>query len=397
MAGTHDLNKDWYRVFLDECNYVPTYDDDPIFEIPFTINVSGNVGYIHGPAYSLTSTVGETWGNSSGSLRLSILHRFTYDPEDARRNAIGYWSYNNGNPNLLNNQTNYCNKWSKLFDSEHRMSVDGTGSTGINFPYMRYADVLLMYAEAVNEIDGPSGAGNCGLTAKDAFIKVRERAFRNVADKATKVDAYVEAAGDKDSFQKLIQEERKWEFAGEGLRWKDLVRWNIYNQVIFKTFWQFYSIANQDPSVDPMYYKYPRTGTYYKVISKGDDGWDYSFPNQTLKQLKFYSKPERNFYNLWMDFGTEFQDLLEEVPTTGADAWTRTQMFSWWDDNNGLPTGACRLSVRGYIYVNLSDIMIPDLESDTPASQLPTLRYILPIPEDAILRSNGTYKNYYGY
>lgn len=397
MAGTHDLNKDWYRVFLDECNYVPTYDDDPIFEIPFTINVSGNVGYIHGPAYSLTSTVGETWGNSSGSLRLSILHRFTYDPEDARRNAIGYWSYNNGNPNLLNNQTNYCNKWSKLFDSEHRMSVDGTGSTGINFPYMRYADVLLMYAEAVNEIDGPSGAGNCGLTAKDAFIKVRERAFRNVADKATKVDAYVEAAGDKDSFQKLIQEERKWEFAGEGLRWKDLARWNIYNQVIFKTFWQFYSIANQDPSVDPMYYKYPRTGTYYKVISKGDDGWDYSFPNQTLKQLKFYSKPERNFYNLWMDFGTEFQDLLEEVPTTGADAWTRTQMFSWWDDNNGLPTGACRLSVRGYIYVNLSDIMIPDLESDTPASQLPTLRYILPIPEDAILRSNGTYKNYYGY
>jgi len=396
MAGTHSLNKDWYKVFLDECNYVPTYDDDPIFEIPFTINVSGNVGYIHGPAYSLTTTIGETWGNSSGSMRLSALHRFTYDSQDARRNAIGYWSYNNGNPNLLNNQTNYCNKWSKLFDSDHRMSVDGTGSTGINFPYMRYADVLLMYAEAVNEIDGPSGAGNCGLTAQTALAMVRERAFREAADKATKVDAYVTAANDKESFLQLIQDERKWEFAGEGLRWKDLVRWNIYNQVIFKTFHQFYAIASQDRTVDPMYDKYPKT-VWYKVVSKGEEGFDTSFPNQTLKQLKFWKNTEKGFDNLWMDYGIDYREELDNIPKTGDDAWTSATWFNWEDTNLGIPTAACRLSVRGYIYADQANELHPDLDAFTPATDLPTLRYILPIPEDALLRSNGTYKNYYGY
>ena len=396
MAGTHSLNKDWYKVFLDECNYVPTYDDDPIFEIPFTINVSGNVGYIHGPAYSLTTTIGETWGNSSGSMRLSALHRFTYDSQDARRNAIGYWSYNNGNPNLLNNQTNYCNKWSKLFDSDHRMSVDGTGSTGINFPYMRYADVLLMYAEAVNEIDGPSGAGNCGLTAQTALAMVRERAFREAADKATKVDAYVTAANDKESFLQLIQDERKWEFAGEGLRWKDLVRWNIYNQVIFKTFHQFYAIASQDRTVDPMYKKKKKT-VWYKVVSKGEEGFDTSFPNQTLKQLKFWKNTEKGFDNLWMDYGIDYREELDNIPKTGDDAWTSATWFNWEDTNLGIPTAACRLSVRGYIYADQANELHPDLDAFTPATDLPTLRYILPIPEDALLRSNGTYKNYYGY
>lgn len=396
IAGTHSLTKDWYNVFLDECRYVPTYDDDPIFEIPFTIDVSGNVGYIHGPAYSLTTTIGETWGVSSGSLRLSALHRFTYDASDVRRNAIGYWSYSNGTPSLLNNQTNYCNKWSKLFDPEHRMSVDGTSSTGINFPYMRYADVLLMYAEAINEIDGPDGAGKSGMTARQALAKVRERAFRNATDNAMKVDAYVASAGDKESFLKLIQDERKWEFAGEGLRWKDLVRWNIYNQVIFNTFHQFYSIASQDRSVDPMYDKYPRT-VWYKVVSKGEDGFDTTFPNQTLKQIKFWKKDEVGFDNLWMDYGKEYRELLDEIPKTGADAWSTATWFNWEDSNLGIPNAACRLSVRGYIHADIANELHPDLDATTPANQLPTLRYILPIPEDAIMRSNNTYKNYYGY
>ena len=231
MAGTHDLNKDWYRVFLDECNYVPTYDDDPIFEIPFTINVSGNVGYIHGPAYSLTSTVGETWGNSSGSLRLSILHRFTYDPEDARRNAIGYWSYNNGNPNLLNNQTNYCNKWSKLFDSEHRMSVDGTGSTGINFPYMRYADVLLMYAEVMNELAGANGnyQGDAGMTALQALAMVHNRGVKENNNDTSIEGDFLQAAANhnKEQFLNDIAQENAWELTGECARKWDLVRWGM--------------------------------------------------------------------------------------------------------------------------------------------------------------------------
>ena len=400
IAGTHSLGKNWYDVFLDECKYITsTVDDDPIFELPFTIDVSGNVGYVHGPAYSLTTTVGETWGSSNGGLRLSALHRFTYDESDVRRQAIGYWSYSNGTPSLLNNQTNYCNKWSKLFDPDHRMSVDGTGSTGINFPYMRYADVLLMYAEAVNQIDGPTGAGNSGLTAQQALEQVRERAFRNSpdADKQELVYDYVEAATSKEDFLKLIQDERAWEFAGEGLRWKDLVRWDIYNDVIFKTFWQFYSIGEQDDSVDPKYNHVYPSRVFYKVVSRGDEGWDYNFPNQTLQQLRFYKDDASGFDNIWMYFSTEYRDLMDNIPTTGTNAWQSAYLFNWQDDNLGIPTAACRLSVRGYIYADQGDQLHPNINYPAAHSSLPTLRYILPIPQDAISRSNGTYKNYYGY
>ena len=60
---------------------------------------------------------------------------------------------------------------------------------------MRYADVLLMFAEAENEINnGPTAA------AKSALKSVRERAFRNASNKALMVDAYVESAGSKEEF-----------------------------------------------------------------------------------------------------------------------------------------------------------------------------------------------------
>lgn len=57
----------------------------------------------------------------------------------------------------------------------------------------------------------------------------------------------------------MIFDERAWEFAGEGLRWKDLVRWNLYNQVVYKTFWKYYGYGSQDYSYDfdNMYNTYP--------------------------------------------------------------------------------------------------------------------------------------------
>ena len=409
VAGTHSLTKDWYDVFIDECKYIASTGDDPIFEIPFTLNTSGQIGYIHGPGYS--KTVYDTWGASNGGVRLNAFHRFTYDNQDVRRNAIGFWSYSEDNASILNTQTNYCNKWSKLWDPNYRMDKNLTGGTGINFPYMRYADVLLMYAEAINEIDGPNGIGQCGLSAKDALELVRDRAFRNAANKADKVDTYVETAGaNHDAFLKAIQDERAWEFAGEGLRWKDLVRWNIYNKVIYKTFWQFIGMANQDDTYDPKYHDYP-ISAFYKVIkaSDKDEAWDYSYPNQTLPQLKFYKNAEYNFDNKWQNWEylltnygqSVFEDELKKCPTTGADPWSQVYWFSWFDDNTNVANAACRLSVRGYIYMDLSENLLPagmpEYNDESVLDKLPTLRYIMPIPQDAITRSNGAYKNYYGY
>ena len=137
-----------------------------------------------------------------------------FDPEDARRDYLnGLWGYlYNGEPTISVSYTVYNNKWSKLWSTSG--NPESAGNTGINFPYMRYTDVLLMYAEAANELnDGPTDA------AKAALRQVRQRAFTN----PEKIDSYIESmSGSKDDFLKAVLDERKFEFAGENMRWKDL-------------------------------------------------------------------------------------------------------------------------------------------------------------------------------
>ena len=394
-ANTHSLTKDWYQVFIDECNYRVNNNDDPIFEIPFTMNVSGNIGYAHGPSGGSIAAGGteapNLWGTSSGGVRLNAFFRFSYDPQDVRRNAVGYWSYDGyGTPTVQTGYNNFCNKWSKFWDEDHRQGITSTSNTGINFPYIRYADVLLMFAEAENELNGPTAA------AKNALKQVRERAFRNAENKGEMVDAYVDAAGSKDAFFELIFNERAWEFAGEGLRWKDLVRWNRYAEVVFKTFWTYYGKATDDYTydIDDKFDSYP-TDFFYKIVSNPGDG---SYPNKTLDVLQFfkYESDTLTIDNLWENFGLNGKYMPS---TTGSDAWRQGAWFSWQNDNGARPEVRC--SFRGYIYINVEGTKIPasmpELSAGMDYSTLPPVRYILPIPQDAVTRSNGVYKNYYGY
>ena len=83
----------------------------------------------------------------------------------------------------------------------------------INYPILRYSDVLLMYAEASNELSGPT------QEAYDAVLKVRTRA-------GISTKAYSEY--DQASFRELVRNERGRELCFEGLRRFDLIRWGIY-------------------------------------------------------------------------------------------------------------------------------------------------------------------------
>ncbi len=85
--------------------------------------------------------------------------------------------------------------------------------TTINFPILRYSDVLLMYAEASNELSGPT------QQAYDCVKAVRDRA--GVATKD--MGAY-----DKDSFREFVRNERGRELCFESIRRFDLIRWGEY-------------------------------------------------------------------------------------------------------------------------------------------------------------------------
>lgn len=400
-SGTHSLGKDYMQVFIDESAYRVTNNDDPIFEIPFTQLVSGNIGYIHGPKSNESNAGGTTginqWGVASSSVRLNAFYRFTFDPQDARRAMVGFWGYEaDGTPTLENDRNNYCNKWSKFWDPDHTLGYMSEGSTGINFPYMRYADVLLMYAEAENELNnGPTAA------ARDALKEVRRRAFRNADNQGEMVDVYVDQASSKEDFFDLLVDERAWEFGGENIRWKDLVRWNLYNQVVYTTFWRYYGVGSDDYSYDlyDEYDSYPRN-IYYHVIPNPGDG---SFPNTVLDVIEFFTDEEYGVDCQWAPIPIDYQlNHADRLPSiTGSDAWSQAEWFRWIDEDTGIARADCRCSLRGYIYIDQQGSLFPSdmpwYSLETDLNSLPPVRYILPIPSDAISRSNGTYVNYYGY
>jgi hypothetical protein len=109
----------------------------------------------------------------------------------------------------------YRYEW--LFQDAGRR-VTSTNDDGLNWLYMRYSDILLMAAEAINQLDGAAAAA-------PYLREVRARAFPG---NTAKVNAFItQATASKQAFFNAIVDERALEFTGEMLRKGDLIRWNL--------------------------------------------------------------------------------------------------------------------------------------------------------------------------
>lgn len=101
--------------------------------------------------------------------------------------------------------------------------------SNINWYVLRYADVLLLYAEALNEWkQGPT------TEAYEAVNMIRRRGFKLPVETASSVSD-LPANMTYDDFQKAVRDERSYELAFEGHRRQDLTRWGIYYESIQKT------------------------------------------------------------------------------------------------------------------------------------------------------------------
>ena len=89
-------------------------------------------------------------------------------------------------------------------------------STDADVRIMRYADVLLMYAEAKIEMD------DIDQSVRDAINAVRERAYRNSGLTYPKV-----TETDRDKLRTILRMERRMELSWENRRWFDLIRWRL--------------------------------------------------------------------------------------------------------------------------------------------------------------------------
>lgn len=101
--------------------------------------------------------------------------------------------------------------------TEYNETTVGTiANSDVNYVILRYADVLLMYAEALNELHGATQA------VYEAVNAVRQR---------PSVDMPALPAGlDKDAMREAIRLERRIELAGEGAYFYDIRRWKTIEQ-----------------------------------------------------------------------------------------------------------------------------------------------------------------------
>jgi hypothetical protein len=141
-------------------------------------------------------------------------------------------------------------RYRKYIDTTH---IQTTATTiDVNRTVIRYAEVLLLKAEAINERDGAPNA-----EAYEAINQVRRRAFREPLTGASEI-ADLPAGLDYSGFKARIQQERVFELTYEQNRWTDLVRWRIFVQTLKQAVEKKYiadDIGKQD--VKPYYYRFP--------------------------------------------------------------------------------------------------------------------------------------------
>ncbi|WP_205500014.1 RagB/SusD family nutrient uptake outer membrane protein [Rufibacter psychrotolerans] len=278
---------------------------DPTFELIWEVGAYGGnartdtkLGYGNGPRINAANT---TYGQANGLIEAVPTYFYEFDSiGDSRRDVtLAYLAVEaNNNKTLTTTMVMREGKFRKYWTT-----IAGTNQTlGINWPLIRYADILLMFAEAENELNGPTAA------AIGAYEAVRKRAF---------VDQWESRMGttptSKDEFFQAIVKERLLEFGGEGIRKYDLYRWKLLPTMISETREKLQQMMN-------------RTGRYANVPQ-----YVFFKPNALLGRAATANEEALSF-NLLAGLapdGTPINGNVNEVmyqpaPTTTApDGYTR--------------------------------------------------------------------------
>jgi hypothetical protein len=125
---------------------------------------------------------------------------------------------------------------------------------------MSYTDVLMMYAESLNELGYVAGG--------EAFT-----ILNNVRQRAGLLPKSAADVPDQQSFRLWMEKERRAEFAFENLRWFDLVRTDRALDVM-KGFLRNYGLENNVKSRDQYIYPIPQTVRNITPIIEQNPGYN---------------------------------------------------------------------------------------------------------------------------
>jgi hypothetical protein len=199
-----------FENFADVFNKTKKNGKEHIFSVQFEPNQSGNGS--SGSTFQATSFTGFTATEPADIVSDVALFYTIYEAGDTRRDVTFA-------KQLLNPATGTLYTFPKPIFRKYLdiTNLAAPSNVAINFPVIRYADILLSFAEAINEQSGPT------TEAFEAVNQVRRRAFGKPINTP---DVTVDLTGlNTADLRVAIREERKKEFVQEGQRWYDLVRW----------------------------------------------------------------------------------------------------------------------------------------------------------------------------
>jgi hypothetical protein len=182
-----------------------------ILENIFQIQYAAGIANANYQSFFLPNNTNITASGEVGTTVPTAKFLATYEPNDKRTQEKGFYfkqyylDAGTGAPVTLNRFYIY-----KHFDvvANGQPGSPGSGNSGLNYPFIRYADVLLMYAEAQNEI---------GLNAE------AHAALKLIRDRAGLTTPAI-GTYNQSTFRESVWAERWHELSYEGITWFDMLR-----------------------------------------------------------------------------------------------------------------------------------------------------------------------------
>ena len=242
------------------CTYFPDAfivqnknNDEIIFDVQFKspgLGVGNTIGINMGIPSTASGVDNLTAGGSQGAIRANPYHQFYYEVADSIRmkwtNARILINATTGGYSIVSAVSNNPPVSAAKFRRYPVRSpgfVLQTNDYDVNWPIFRYAEVLLIYAEASNEINGPN------QLAINALNLLRSRArntniggvHRDILPRSLSIQRSIglvdltltnSLVSTQSAFRNYILLERSRELSQEGKRWFDLVRWGILKSTL---------------------------------------------------------------------------------------------------------------------------------------------------------------------